>query len=464
MSNSSNTKKYLALIVDDEKSICDTLAGVLSDEGWESVSAYTGKDGLDIFKKQPVDLVFLDVWMKKMDGIQALQKMKEIREDTLIVVMSGHGNIETAVKATKLGAFDFLEKPLSLEKILPILDHIETKKKEEKEPASVAAKGYELIGISDDIASVHRQIKMIARRNSWVLITGENGTGKEVVARNIHLQSLRADKNFVAVNCAAIPEELIESELFGYTKGAFTHAIQSKMGKFELAHHGTLFLDEIGDMSLKTQAKILRILQEQSFQRLGDNKTISVDVRVVAATNKNLQEEIERGSFREDLFYRLKVIPIHMTPLRDRNEDIPVLCQHFLSRTADEFGEETKAMSEEALEFFRHYHWPGNARELKNMIERLCIMVPGTTIKEDDVRELIAIKPGQEEQGSSMTVFGDTLKEARSRFEKSFIIDKLEENEWNISKTAEAIGLERSNLHRKMRLYDIELKRRRLQN
>ncbi len=449
-------RKMKVLIVDDEKSICTTLAGVFQDEGWDTLSAYCGRDGIELFKSQNVDLVFLDVWMEDLDGIQTLQEMKGIKEAIPIVIMSGHGTIETAVKVTKLGAYDFLEKPLSLEKILPILEHVASLRSvDSRMAAPLGEKNYELIGCSDEIASIHRQIRNIARRNSWVLVSGENGTGKEVVARNIHMQSPRADKNFVAVNCAAIPEELIESELFGYAKGAFTHATNSKMGKFELAHRGTLFLDEIGDMSLKTQAKILRILQEQCLHRLGDNATVPIDVRVIAATNKNLADEIKRGNFREDLYYRLNVIPLKMPPLRERKDDIPILCDYFLGKIASDFKEPKKTISEGALQLFKLHLWPGNVRELKNTLERLCIMVGGLLISESDVKEVFS----SSDLGSTAhldPISGETLKEARNNFERSFIIDKLEENEWNISKTAEAIGLERSHLHRKMRLYEIK--------
>lgn len=456
-------KKPLVLIVDDEKSICETLAGVLSDEGWDSILAHNGKDGLELFKEHDINLVFLDVWMKKMDGIQVLQEIKSIKDSIPIVVMSGHGTIETAVKATKLGAYDYLEKPLSLEKILPILEHAKKiSVLESRTATSFSEKNYELIGISDEIASIHRQMRSISHRNSWVLISGENGTGKEVVARNIHLQSLRADKNFVAVNCAAIPEDLIESELFGYVKGAFTHATNSKIGKFELAHRGTLFLDEIGDMSLKTQAKILRILQEQYLHRLGDNITIPIDVRVIAATNKNLPEEIKQGRFREDLFYRLNVVPLKMPPLRERKKDIPILSHYFLAKIAKEFQEPKKEISDGALALLKQHQWPGNVRELKNILERLCIMTPHTLITKEDIEKVLSISDPDEHHG--IQGVNGTLREARNHFERVFILEKLEENDWNISKTAEAIGLERSHLHRKMRLYDIEAQRKKIQN
>lgn len=448
----------LALIVDDEYSICSTLAGIYSDEGWDSLTAVNGTKGLELFKKHPVDLVLLDVWMDGLDGIQTLQKMKELKDNVPIVIMSGHGNIETAVKATKLGAYDFLEKPLSLEKLLPLIKQVETRRLSQDAP-SPRKNTYELIGESEEIAAIHRQIMKVAPRNSWVLITGENGTGKEVVAQNIHLQSSRADNAFVAVNCAAIPEELIESELFGHAKGAFTSAVAAKLGKFELAHQGTLFLDEIGDMSLKTQAKILRILQEQSFERLGDTQVISVDVRVIAATNKNLQAEIKKGNFREDLFYRLNVIPIHMPPLRERPEDVLPLADHFLTIMAHDLREEKKTLTDDAFALLRTYEWPGNVRELRNLIERLCILVPGSVITCEDLQKYIHMPDEHQRCDSSLVIDGATLKEARSNFEKQFIMEKLEEFNWNISKTAEEIGIERSNLHRKLRTYDIDSRR-----
>ena len=452
--------KPLALIVDDEKSICSTLEGIFTDEGWGSLSAYSGREGHNLYRSHQVDLVLLDVWMKGMDGIQTLQKMKEIKDGVPIVIMSGHGTIETAVKATKLGAFDFLEKPLSLEKLIPMIEHA-AKLRQLKERGELSGeRSYQLIGSSDAIAAIHRKIKVVAPRNSWVLITGENGTGKEVVARNIHLQSTRADKSFVAVNCAAIPEELIESELFGHVKGAFTNALSAKQGKFQLAHQGTLFLDEIGDMSLKTQAKILRILQEQKFERIGDTQTIGVDVRVIAATNKDLQEEIKSGHFREDLYYRLNVIPIHLSPLRDRQSDIIILARHFLREISMELNEAPKELSLDAQRCLSLYSWPGNVRELRNLLERLCILVPGSHIEQKDLPDLMGKVDGKLAKiGAVRSSYGSTLKEARSRFEKTFIVEKLEEYGWNISKTAEAIGVERSNLHRKLRTYGIDLKR-----
>jgi two-component system nitrogen regulation response regulator NtrX len=450
----------LALIIDDEEAICQSLSGVLEDEGWRTVSAHSGRQGMVEFKVNPPDIVFLDVWMPGIDGIATLQALKEMRDDVPIVIMSGHGTIETAVKTTKLGAFDFLEKPLSLDKILPMIEHAQTLRKRRLDAAPAVLKRHEMIGESPQIEAIRKQVRMVAPRNAWALITGENGTGKEVVAMNIHALSSRAAKPFIAVNCAAIPEELIESELFGHVKGAFTGAVANQRGKFELADQGTLFLDEIADMSLRTQAKILRVLQEQQFERLGDDAVISVDVRVIAATNKDLPAEIKAGTFREDLFYRLNVVPFHLPPLRERGVDLQVLAEHFLRLMAVELKEDVKSFDPEAMAALKAHPWPGNVRELRNLIERLCIMVPDTLIRLDDLPE--GISGGAKAKGLVGEARGAppaTLKAARSDFERAFILAKLEENQWNVSKTAEAIGIERSNLHRKLRAYQIDPKR-----
>jgi two-component system nitrogen regulation response regulator NtrX len=452
-----NGESCLALIVDDEESIRKTLADVFEDEGWQSVTAENGKVGLQLFTKRQPDLVLLDVWMPGMDGIETLQKMRQLNPKAPIVIMSGHGTIETAVRATKLGAFDYLEKPLSLDKLIPLLDHarqIRAQRDEKNKQSTVP----EMIGNSPLISQIKRQINMVAPRNAWILITGENGTGKEVVARHIHEKSSRATKPFVAVNCAAIPEELIESELFGHTKGAFTNAISQKKGKFELAHQGTLFLDEIGDMSLRTQAKILRILQEQAFERVGSTETLTVDVRVVAATNKDLKEQIKTGQFREDLYYRLNVVPFHLPPLRERGDDIFDLTQYFLTKMAHELGEKQKMLSPEAQKVMREYPWPGNIRELKNLLERACIMSDVVVIEADFLRDLLGSSEKTGDPLSQEFLAASTLKQAKTDFERAYILGKLEENQWNITKTADAIGLERSNLHRKMKLYGIEPK------
>jgi two-component system, NtrC family, nitrogen regulation response regulator NtrX len=456
IAKSSKSAKPLALIIDDEESICESLAGVLSDEGWRSVTAVSGMQGAVAFKVNPPDIVFLDVWMPGMDGIDTLQTLKQIKDDVPVVIMSGHATIETAVKATKLGAFDFLEKPLSLDKILPMIDHA-TQMRKKRVSGHDPIKSHDIIGESTSVKEIIKQISMVAPRNAWVLITGENGTGKEVVAMNIHLQSSRAQKPFIAVNCAAIPEELIESELFGHIKGAFTGAVANQKGKFELADRGTLFLDEIADMSLKTQAKILRVLQEQQFEKIGDDESVKVDVRVIAATNKDLAQEIEDGTFREDLYYRLNVIPFHVDPLRERTGDIPLLVNHFLRQMSVELNEPPKTISSEVMRILEEYAWPGNVRELKNLVERLSIMTQGLDVAVSDLPDSVTQgeRRGQE---TLINISGSSLKEAKSDFEKSFILGKLEENSWNISKTAEAIGIERSNLHRKLRAYNIDPK------
>ncbi|MDZ4821123.1 MAG: sigma-54 dependent transcriptional regulator [Planctomycetota bacterium] len=452
-----SASKPIALIVDDEKSICDSLSGVLSDEGWRSVVALSGKEGIKKFVQERPDIVLLDVWMTGMDGIETLQKIKELRREIPVVIMSGHGSIETAVKATKLGAFDYLEKPLSLDKLLPMLEHANEMKQQRNLQDQAGPGKHELIGSSASIELVRKQIRLVAPKNSWVLITGENGTGKEVVAQQIHLESSRAKYPFVAINCAAIPEELIESELFGHEKGAFTNALGRKKGKFEIAHKGTLFLDEIGDMSLKTQAKILRILQEQQFERVGGSgESINVDVRVIAATNKDLEAEIKAGRFREDLYYRLNVILFHLQPLREREDDAVILAKVFLQQICARVGDAPKQFSEDVLTAFRCYSWPGNVRELHNIVERLCIMVDGSEIGFVDLPDHLQKAVGAERP--SRLSNAATLREARSDFERAFILKKLEESDWNISKTAEAIGIERSNLHRKLRAYDIDLK------
>lgn len=450
-----NKYKARALIIDDEQSICTSLAGVLSDENWASITANSGKDGIRLFIRERPDLVLLDVWMRGMDGIETLQSLKQLEREIPVVIMSGHANIETAVKATKLGAFDFLEKPLSLDKLIPMLDFALAMKDQRSKEQGSSNHAHKLIGNSVAMQDIRQRISLVAPKNAWVLITGENGTGKEVVAQQIHTGSPRASQPFVAINCAAIPEELIESELFGHEKGAFTNAVARKKGKFEIANKGTLFLDEIGDMSLKTQAKILRILQEQQFERIGGRESINVDVRVIAATNKDLQEEIQNGTFREDLFYRLNVVPFHLAPLRERENDVLMLADHFISEFMMELKEPRKILMEDAKQAMLAYHWPGNVRELRNMIERICIMTTSAEIRSADLPEQIRNSLAHRRNvqvGSEPS----TLKEARTEFEKSFILSKLEENDWNVSRTAEAIGIERSNLHRKLKAYGID--------
>jgi len=456
MSTSPDLRRPLALVVDDEKSICQSLDGVLSDEGWKTVAAHSGAEGIKKFIADAPDLVLLDVWMTGMDGIETLQRLKQLKREIPVVIMSGHGSIETAVKATKLGAFDYLEKPLSLEKLLPMLEHALVMRDQREQSDSSGAPRHILIGNSESMKKIREQIRLVAPKNAWVLIEGENGTGKEVVAQLLHDASSRAAYPFVPINCAAIPEELIETELFGHEKGAFTNAIARKKGKFEVAHKGTLFLDEIGDMSIKTQAKILRILQEQKFERVGGSGPIDVDVRVIAATNKDLEAEIEAGNFREDLYYRLNVVPFHLPALRDRGEDIIFLALHFMAEFAAELGDDIKYIDKDAKNAMLRYSWPGNVRELKNTIERICIMVAGDEVALADLPEHIIKSQDNNRTPAQQQESNLTLKEARVNFEKSFIVGKLEENEWNVSKTAEAIGIERSNLHRKLKLFGID--------
>ncbi|MCF6179750.1 MAG: sigma-54 dependent transcriptional regulator, partial [Geopsychrobacter sp.] len=367
------------LVVDDEESIRLSLEGILLDEGFRPLFASTGEDAIRVVQNETPDLVLLDIWMPGIDGMETLARIKEIHPSQPVIMMSGHGTIETAVKATHLGAYDFIEKPLSLEKILLSIQNalkVSQLMAENQQLKAKINKEHEMIGSSQPIQQLKNQIALAAPSNGWVLITGENGTGKELVARAIHHQSTRVSQSFVEVNCAAIPEELIESELFGHEKGAFTGATAARKGKFDQAHNGTLFLDEIGDMSLKTQAKILRILQERKFERVGGNRTIEVDVRVIAATNKDLETEIREANFREDLFFRLNVLPFHVPPLRERKEDISRLASHFLSYFCRQESREVKCLSTQALQTLTNYSWPGNIRELKNLIERLVNMTP----------------------------------------------------------------------------------------
>jgi two-component system nitrogen regulation response regulator NtrX len=452
------------LIVDDEKSIRDSLKGILQDEGFYAISVESGEAAIDKVNEERPNLILLDIWMPGMDGMEALARIRDIYPDQLVIMMSGHSNIETAVKATKLGAYDFIEKPLSIEKVLLCIQNafkVEQLVEENRELKAQIEKEHEMIGDSKPIRDLKAQIKIAAPTSGWILITGENGTGKELVARAIHHNSHRQEKPFVEVNCAAIPEELIESELFGHEKGSFTGATTQRRGKFDQAHKGTLFLDEIGDMSLKTQAKVLRILQEHKFERVGGNKTIEVDVRVIAATNKHLEKEIAAGNFREDLYYRLNVIPFHVPPLRERKSDIPPLANHFLEYFCSKESRETKTLDKEALQAVMDYPWPGNVRELKNLIERLVIMSPGNTITLKQLPQAICDRRPQVaiKEQTSISLTADTFRTAREEFEKEYLIRKLEENDWNISRTAEIIEIERSNLHRKIKTYGIDLKK-----
>jgi two-component system nitrogen regulation response regulator NtrX len=454
------------LIIDDEESIRKTLAGVLSDEGYETATAASGQEGLDILQEALPSIVMLDISMEPgIDGIETLRRIKEMRPELPVIMITGHGEIETAVKTIKMGAYDFIQKPLALEQVLLAVQHglDDSKLREENETLrKKIERRYEIVGESAAIAALKHQISLAGPTNGWVLIHGESGTGKELVARAIHRASKRASGPFVEVNCAAIPQELIESELFGHEKGSFTGAIGLKRGKFELADKGTIFLDEIADMSLATQAKVLRLLEGQEFQRVGGTKTLKTDVRVIAASNKDLAEEIKKGAFRGDLFYRLNVIPLEVPPLRERIDDIPRLVRHFLSEFSREYGQKPKIVDDDALALFVKYPWPGNVRELRNIIERLIIMSPGQTITIPDVplplNNASVIRKASE--GKSVTeayLSLPTLKEARTDFEREYLVRKLKENDGNVSKTADTIGVERSNLHRKIKALDIEL-------
>lgn len=437
------------LIVDDEPGIRQSLKGVFEDEGFSTDTVSTGEDCLKKVEQDSYDLVLLDIWLPGMDGLETLRTLRERSPQTRVIMISGHATIATAVSATKLGAFDFIEKPLSLEHTLLTARNALSHRRLEQANDLLRhqlEERFNIVGESIPVKALRKQIAIVAPTNSRVLIYGESGTGKELVSRNIHFMSGRSAAPFVEVNCAAIPEELIESELFGHTKGSFTGASESKKGKFELADGGTLFLDEIGDMSLKTQAKVLRALEDQSFQPIGAPAGVRVDVRVITATNKNLQNEIAAGRFREDLFYRLNVIPFFVPPLRERREDIPILARYFMTVFSAEHGRRPKDFSSEALDVLIDYSWPGNVRELRNEIERLVIMVQEDTIQAPDLSLPNGAGPAR----------ASTLHEARAQYEREFILSKLKENNWNISQTARLLGLERSYLYRKMKTYGIE--------
>jgi two-component system, NtrC family, nitrogen regulation response regulator NtrX len=444
------------LIVDDERAIQRSLRGVLEDEGYRVTAVGSAEEALARLADDPPDLVFLDIWMPGMDGLEALAEIKQRRRETAVVMISGHGTIETAVKATKLGAYDFVEKPLSLEKTLLVVERTLEHARLEQQHRQLrerVERGQEIVGKSSVIDELRQQIAVAAPTTGRVLIHGESGAGKELVARAIHARSTRAEGSFVEVNCAAVPEELIESELFGHERGAFTGAVARRRGKFELADGGTLFLDEIGDMSLKTQAKVLRVLEEQAFERVGGKETIRVDVRVITASNQNLQEQIVAGKFREDLFYRLNVIPIEVPALRKRKGDLPALVEHFIALVSAENGRRPKTIAPEALAYFLTYDWPGNVRELRNMVERLVIMAPGDVIGPDDLPPPLRTR---EEGGTIESAQRDRkLKDARETFERAYILSELREHEWNMTRTAEKLGIERSHLYRKLKAYGI---------
>ena len=454
--------KPTILIVDDEPGVRTALTGVLHDEGYTVEAVSSGEACLDRLTRGPVDLVVLDVWLPGMDGLATLARLRERQIDAQVVLISGHGNIESAVRAIKMGAFDFVEKPLSLEKTVLVIRNALRQRRLEAENRALRARvdrTETMVGESYAMRQLREQVAMAAPTNGRVLIYGENGTGKEMVARTIHALSRRRAGSFVEVNCAAIPEELIESELFGHVRGAFTGAVADRRGKFEVADGGTIFLDEIGDMSLKTQAKVLRVLQEQTMEAVGGTQTIKVDARVLAATNKDLQAEIRAGRFREDLYFRLNVIPIFVPPLRDRQEDIPLLADHFMAEFAREYGRRAKTFDSGARSTLQHYPWPGNVRELRNVIERLMIMVPGDAISSSD---LSFLDPTGLSRPAVPEVLGErrTLHEARDQFERDLILRTLAAQQGNMSRTAEVLGVERSNLYRKMKAFGIAPSRR----
>ncbi|WP_320006701.1 sigma-54 dependent transcriptional regulator [Maridesulfovibrio sp.] len=455
------------LIVDDENGIRYSLRGILEDEGFDVSEAESGEQALVYLADERPDLVFLDIWLPGMDGLEVLERIKKDWDWLPVVMISGHGNIETAVSAIKKGAFDFIEKPLSLEKVVITAEKAVEFSRLQSENKALRTRiateqPAKLTGESESIKSMREVIGQVAPTDAWVLITGENGTGKEIVARSIHSRSQRAENPLVAVNCAAIPEELIESELFGHEKGAFTGAEKAQEGKFELADNGTLFLDEIGDMSLKTQAKILRILQEQRFERVGGRKTINVDVRVIAATNKDLFQEIKNGNFREDLYYRLKVFPLEVPPLRERAEDIPMLINEFITRLTRQHGFKPLNFTDQAFNVLTRYSWPGNVRELKNFVERMLIMFGGKEVGPDKLPPEIVNGPCNDDEDQKQLPLdlpdGEVnFKKARADFEAQFLEAKLREYKGNVSKLAEAVGLERSSLYRKLKAYEIQV-------
>ena len=461
------------LVIDDEAAIRDSLRMILEYENYEFAGASNGQDGLAQIQRERPDLVLLDIKMPAMDGMDVLRKIKSLDETLPVVMISGHGTTATAVEAIRSGAVDFLDKPLSSERVIVTIQNTLNQsqlRKENRELKLAMEAKYEIVGNSPALRRVLEAVQRAAPTNATVMLLGESGVGKELVARTIHRNSPRAGQRFIQVNCAAIPEELIESELFGHEKGSFTGATEKQIGKFEQADRGTIFLDEVGDMSPKTQAKVLRVLQEQEVERLGSARTIKVDVRVIAATNKNLEEAIQRGEFREDLYFRLNVIPIQVPPLRERRDDIPLLVQHFATRTSDEHNLKPKRFEPRAMEALQRYRWRGNIRELRNTVERLMIMAPAELVRVEDlpaeVRGAASVPTpavetavaAQASAGSSAnpTPAAGTLREFKEAAERSFLVDKLRENNWNISKTAEALDTPRSNLYKKLEQYGIK--------
>lgn len=454
----ANTTKSRILIIDDEKNILTSLNTALSLEGFDVTVAGSGEIGLKKIEKESVDLVLLDVQLPGIDGLDSLKKIRKDKPRLPVVMMSGHGTIQTALEAIRLGAVDFIEKPLSTERLIVTIRnalHIEELVRENIELKSGSPHGLEIIGSSKVIKDVLEKVRVTAPTNSRVLISGENGTGKELIARAIHLQSFRSDKPFIKVNCAAIPAELIESELFGHVKGAFTGAMAARRGKFELADGGTIFLDEIGDMKLEMQSKLLRVLQEGEFEPVGSESTISVDVRVLSATNRNLENMIKEDLFRQDLFYRLAVIPIQLPALRERLEDIPELIKHFSDLVCAEYNRMEVDFDESAETLLKKHNWPGNVREIKNTVERLIILNQTNIITENEVKTVLSIDSDVSSATGSLPISGRPLKDLVTQFEKIVIEKSLEDNSFNVSNSAKALGLERSHLYKKMRAFGI---------
>lgn len=455
---------HTILIIDDEKDIRSSLTGILEDEGYQVLCAESGAEGLESVRQELPDLILLDIWMPGMDGLETLGKLKAQYPHVTVIMISGHGTIETAVRATKLGAFDFIEKPLSLEKVLISVANalkLQELKDENAELKRSASKDYELIGESPAISAVREQISRVASTSVSVLIHGENGSGKELIAYSIHCNSLRKERPFVSLLCSAIPEELIESELFGHEKGAFVGAASHKKGRFDQADGGTLFLDEIGELPLTTQMKILGYIQGGFFERVGGIRAVHVDVRIVAAATKPIEPAVDSGTFNKDLYYQLSTILFRAPALRERLGDIGLLVQNYVAQFFRKEGGEAKAFLPDAIERLQNYAWPGNLKELKNVVERILIVTPGRVISAADVPDLSGnsltglAQPASPEGSHNRSA----IREAREDFEREFIIQKLEENDWNISRTAELIELERSNLHRKIKSYGIDVRR-----
>lgn len=454
----------IILVVDDEESIRISLAGILEDEGYHIVLAEDGTEALDIIREEVPDLVLLDIWMPGMDGIQTLDRIKNLFSDLTVVMMSGHGTIETAVKATRMGAFDFIEKPFSLDKVLITIAnalHFKELRKENDALRLAALKEHELVGSSADVVAMRNQVQRIAPASTPVLIRGEDGVGKELIARAIHHYSTRRDKPFVSINCMAVPESLLTDELFGHERGAYVGANSQKRGRLDLADGGTLFLDEVQELSLKAQGELVRLIRDQAFERCGGSHLIRVDVRLIVATTRSLELAVRNGHFREDLYQYLQVVPLDLPPLRERREDIPLLVKHFIFQFHRREGWEPKTFDESALACLQSYEWPGNIRELKNIVERILIMSTGPVITADDLPKLLpggSCRPDLSEaiETSEKDVESvDSLRGARERFEREFILQTLNQYRWNLDKTAETLQLERAGLQRKLVQYDL---------